>query len=137
MEKQEVSRIILGTGSYSSVKSGNTISVTGDGGNAWGYFGPSYKKLAPRLVTYTPYAEKYQELLKLREDALRLKEYLEMRKRIEDEYIESYYALRLKGLDVEELLYTLRAKFGEDIILLCHEPIEEFCHRINRRLCRT
>ena len=33
--------IILGTGSYDNVLSGNTVSVTGDGGNAWNYFGPA------------------------------------------------------------------------------------------------
>ena len=40
----DLSKIILGTGNYYDVKSGNTVSVTGDGGNAWGYFGPAYKK---------------------------------------------------------------------------------------------
>lgn len=76
----DVSKIILGTGSYSTVLSGNTVSITGDGGNAWEYYGPAYKKLAPRLVTYTPYAKKYEELLKLKKDALRLHEYLHLRK---------------------------------------------------------
>lgn len=126
---QNLSKIILGTGNYASVKSGNTLSVTGDGGNAWEYFGPAYKKLAPKLVTYLPYAEKYQRLIELRSDALRVKEYLELRRQIEDEYIESYYNLRLKNLNVEELLITLYNKFGDNIILLCHEPVEEFCHR--------
>ncbi len=126
---QNLSKIILGTGNYASVKSGNTLSVTGDGGNAWGYFGPAYKKLAPKLVTYLPYAEKYQKLIELRSDVLRVKEYLELRRQIEDEYIESYYNLRLKNLNVEELLITLYNKFGDNIILLCHEPVEEFCHR--------
>ena len=126
---QNLSKIILGTGNYASVKSGNTLSVTGDGGNAWGYFGPAYKKLAPKLVTYLPYAEKSQKLIELRSDALRVKEYLELRRQIEDEYIESYYNLRLKNLNVEELLITLYNKFGDNIILLCHEPVEEFCHR--------
>lgn len=129
MSNNELSKIILGTGSYANVKGGNTVSVTGDGGNAWGYFGPSYKKLAPKLVTYVPYAEKYEELLKLRQDALKLKEYLEFRKQIEDEYIKSYYDIRLKDLDVMELLNTLHERFGDDIILLCHEPEDEFCHR--------
>lgn len=129
MERIEVSKVILGTGNYENVKQGNTVSITGDGGNAWGYFGPAYKKLAPRLVTYTPYAEKYLELLKLRQDALRLKEYIEFRRQIEDEYIASYYETRLKRLDVEELLYILEDKFGDDIILLCHEGSKDFCHR--------
>ena len=121
-----LSKVILGTGNYYDVKSGNTVSVTGDGGNAWGFYGASYKKLAPRLTTYIPYSEKYEELLKLKSD---LKKYLDFRKIIEDEYIKSYYDLRLKDLDVKALLYTLSNKFGDSIILLCHEPIDEFCHR--------
>ena len=121
-----MSKVILGTGSYDSVSFGNCVSVTGDGGNAWGFYGASYKKLAPRLTTYIPYSEKYEELLKLKSD---LKKYLDFRKIIEDEYIKSYYDLRLKDLDVKALLYTLSNKFGDSIILLCHEPIDEFCHR--------
>ena len=121
--------IILGTGNYENVKSGNTVSITGDGGNAWGYFGPAYKKLAPRLVTYIPYAEKLDELIELKKDVSKLKEYLEYRKKLEDEYIRSYYDIRLKDLDVNELLNTLSERFGNNIVLLCHEPVDEFCHR--------
>ena len=124
-----LSKVILGTGNYYDVKSGNTVSVSGDGGNGWKYFGPAYKQLAPKLVTYTPYAEKLEELEKLKEDVSKLKEYVEFRKQIEDEYIRSYYDIRLKDLDAKDLLYTLNKKFGNDIILLCHEPIDEFCHR--------
>ena len=125
----DVSEIILGIGSYSTVLSGNTVFITGDAGNAWEYYGPAYKKLAPRLATYIPYAEKYAELLSLRENALQIQEYMTMRKQIEDQYIESYYETRLKELDVLVLLNTLQQKFGNQIILLCHENIEEFCHR--------
>lgn len=129
MGQLDISKIILGTGNYNDVRKGNTVSITGDGGNAWGYYGFAYKKLAPRLVTYTTYAEKYEELLTLREDTLKLKEYIELRKQIEDEYIASYYETRLKDLNIEELMTTLENKFGSNIILLCHEPIDEFCHR--------
>ena len=122
----ELTKVILGTGNYENVKSGNTVSVTGDGGNAWGYYGPSYKKLAPKLVTYVPYSYKYEELQKIKEDIEKYKEY---RRQIEDEYIKSFYDIRLKDLDVKELLNTLNEKFGSEIILLCHEPVEEFCHR--------
>lgn len=129
MLQNDISKIILGTGNYNNVKTGNTVSVTGDGGNAWGYYGQSYKKLAPRLVTYLAYTEKYEELLKLKQEVLDIKECVDLRKRIEDEYINSYYETRLKDLDVNKLLYELRDKFGEHIILLCHEDIKEFCHR--------
>lgn len=129
MTQIDVSKIIIGTGNYSTVKRGNTVSVTGDGGNAWGYYGPAYKKLAPRLATYNPYAEKYEKLLKLKEDLSKVKEYFDYRKQIEDEYIASFYETRLKDLDIIDLLDTLESKFGDNIILLCHEPICDFCHR--------
>ena len=125
----DISKVILGTSNYENIKSGNTVSVTGDGGNAWGYFGPSYKKLAPKLVTYTPYHDKLEKLQNLKKDVMRLKEYIEYRKVIEDEYIKSYYDIRLKNLNIEELLNIFYNKFGSDIILLCHEPVDEFCHR--------
>jgi len=125
----ELSKIVLGTGNYQNVKSGNTVSITGDGGNAWGYFGPSYKKLAPKLATYNEYASKLSELVGLKKDVLKIKEYLELKRQIEDEYIKSYYDTRLKNLDIKELFYILKEKFGTDIILLCHEPVGEFCHR--------
>ena len=129
MKDSKLDKIILGTGNYKNVLSGNTVSVTGDGGNAWGYFGASYKKLAPRLVTYTPYAKKYEELQKIKADLTRLKEYQEKRREIEEEYIKSYYETRLKDLDARDLLETLYEKFGDNIILLCHESVDEFCHR--------
>ena len=121
----DIKDIILGTGKYNNVKCGNTVSITGDGGNAWGYLGPAYKRLAPRLKTYLNYANGYQELLKIND----INEYKRLKKEIEDEYIKSYYETRLKGLDVYELLDTLYNRFGRNIILLCHEDITDFCHR--------
>lgn len=129
MKTTDLSKIILGTGNYEDVLSGNTVSITGDGGNAWGYYGPSYKSLAPRLVTYKEYAKQYETLLKVKQDMLCLKAYIEFRKEIEDAYIASYYETRLKNLDIIDLLTILEKKFGNHIILLCHEPIDEFCHR--------
>ena len=96
--------IIIGTGSYHNVKNGNTVSITGDGGNAWKYYGPAYLKLAPRLFTYTPYAEKLETLKELKSNLLEYKKY---RREIEDEYIKSYYESRLKNLDINLLLITL------------------------------
>ena len=129
INKDNVSKILMGTGSYENVRTGFSVSITGDGGRAWGYYGPMYKKLAPRLFTYNSYAKKLEKLKKLKEDISRLREYMEYRKKIEDEYIQSYYDTRLKNLDVMELLYKLSGKYGNDIILLCHEPVDEFCHR--------
>ena len=40
--------IIKGTSCYANAKSGNLVSITGDGGNAWGFYGNAYKKMSPR-----------------------------------------------------------------------------------------
>lgn len=121
-------QVIIGTGSYDTAKSGNTVSITGDGGNAWNYYGPAYKKLAPRLVTYREYANNIKILENIKEN-ITSKEYQELKRQNELKYIESYYETRLKALDVYYLLETLQEKFGLNIILLCHEPPMEFCHR--------
>ena len=62
---QDFKKVILGTGNYNNVKEGNRVSVTGDGGNAWGYFDASYKKLSPKLITYIPYKENLERLKEL------------------------------------------------------------------------
>lgn len=127
-KENEVKRIILGTGSYDTVKFGNTVSITGDGGNAWNYFGPAYKKLAPRLMTYLLYADALKDLEKIK-DSIPIEEYTKKKRKIEFTYIKSYYETRLKNLEMEDFLKTLEAKFGTNIIFLCHEPVNEFCHR--------
>jgi len=117
-----VRNVILGTGCYQNVKSGNTVSITGDGGNAWGYYRPSYKKLAPSLKLYQYYRDNPDNL-----NDVELIEY----------YINDYYHHRLEKLNVYELLYEFKNSFDEDIILLCHElpsdcdiiTKQHFCHR--------
>ena len=123
---EDYSKIILGTGNYENVKSGNTVSITGDGGNAWGYYGRTFKKLAPRLKTYEEYINNIDFLRNL---SLELDEYKKEVKRIEDEYIKSYYETRLQDVYIYDLLEEMHRRFGNNIILLCHEPIDEFCHR--------
>lgn len=112
--------IIKGTSCYENAKSGNLVSITGDGGNAWGFYGNAYKKMSPRLYLWQYYDQNPNNLT---EDELI------------DWYIKEFYDLRLKNLDPNELINTLNQKFGEEIILLCHElpglniNKEHFCHR--------
>ena len=114
--------IIIGTSCYENVKSGNTVSITGDGGNAWGYYGPAYKKLAPSLKLYEYYRDN--------PDNLSDKELVEY-------YINEYFNYRLKSLNTKEMLYEFKERFGTEIILLCHElpsnsseiTKKHFCHR--------
>ena len=113
--------IIKGTSCYENAKSGNLVSITGDGGHAWGFYGNAYKKLAPRLYLWQYYDQNPD---KLTEDELI------------DWYIKEFYNSRLKDLNPYELMDTLKQKFGEEIILLCHElpgikiNKKHFCHRI-------
>ncbi len=112
--------IIKGTSCYANAKSGNLVSITGDGGNAWGFYGKLYKKMSPRLYLWQ-YYDKNPD--KLSEDELI------------NWYIKEFYNLRLKDLNPNVLIDTLKQKFGEEIILLCHEMPgsdinkEHFCHR--------
>lgn len=112
--------IIKGTSCYDLAKSGNLVSITGDSGNAWGFFGKAYKKMSPRLYLWQYYDQN--------PDALNEEELI-------DWYIKEFYELRLKNLNVYDLLEELRDKFGNEIVLLCHElPGVElnknhFCHR--------
>lgn len=112
--------IIKGTSCYINAKSGNLVSITGDGGNAWGFYGNAHKKMSPRLYLWQYYNQNPENLT---EDELI------------DWYIKEFYDLRLKDLNPNELIDTLNQRFGEDIILLCHElpglkiNKEHFCHR--------
>jgi len=112
--------IIKGTGSYKNVKNGNMVSITGDGGNAWGFYGNIYKKIAPKLYLWKYYDANPDNLSE--EDII-------------DWYIKEFYELRLKNLNVLDFLEILKQKFGEEIILLCHEEPnlklskKHFCHR--------
>lgn len=112
--------VVKATSCYDNAKNGNLVSITGDGGNAWGFYGPSYKKMSPRLYLWQYYDQNPDQLS---EDELI------------DWYINEFYNLRLKELNANDLLETLKERFGNDIILLCHElpgleiNKEHFCHR--------
>ena len=112
--------IIKGTSCYKNAKKGNLVSITGDGGNAWGFYGNSYKKMSPKLYLWQYYDENPDNLTD---------------EELIDWYIEEFYKLRLKDLNPNELMNILKQKFGEEIILLCHElpgisiNKKHFCHR--------
>ncbi|MBQ9853664.1 MAG: hypothetical protein IJO57_01365 [Bacilli bacterium] len=114
--------IIIGTSCYQHAKSGNMLSVTGDGGNAWGYYGKAYKKLSSSLKLYEYYRDNPDNL--------------EENELIKN-YIKEYFNHRLANLNTKELLYEFKERFGKHIILLCHElpsnstviSKKHFCHR--------
>lgn len=112
--------IIKGTSCYENTKSGNLVSITGDGGNAWGFYGNAYKKLSPSLYLWQYYDQNPDNLTEIE---------------LIDRYIKEFYNLRLKNLNSYNLMNILEQKFGEEIILVCHElPGKDinkkyFCHR--------
>ena len=112
--------IIKGTSCYENAKNGNLVSITGDGGNAWGFYGNAYKKMSPRLYLWQYYDQNPDNLTE---------------EELIDWYIKEFYELRLKNINPYDLLNNLNQKFGDEIILICHELSgielnkEHFCHR--------
>ena len=112
--------IIKGTSCYENAKGGNLVSITGDGGNAWGFYGPACKRMAPKLYLWEYYDKNPDNLSE---------------EELIDWYIKEYYELRLKELNAYDFLDMMKKEYGENIILLCHElPGKEinkkhFCHR--------
>ena len=109
----DLSKVILGTGNYYDVKSGNTVSVTGDGGNTWGYFGPAYKKLAPKWEFFNEWKNGSH-------------------KGDNDYYIQHFKDEVLAPLKPEDVIRELSELAGVEphkIILLCYEKPGDFCHR--------
>lgn len=114
--------IIIGTSCYQNAHSGNLVSITGEGGNAWGFYGPAYKKLAPSWKLYEYWRDNPDGLTDIE---------------LIEHYIKEYFYHRLEKLNTKELLYEFKERFGKEIILLCHElpsesdimSKEHFCHR--------
>ena len=102
----------LSTGSYSNCKSGNLVSISGDKGKSANFNGNAYTKLAPKRDFFV--AWKYNTTLS------------------EDEnnkyYMREFYKQVLADLNPIELLKELRY-FGDDVVILCYEQNDEFCHR--------
>jgi len=101
------------TGSYNNCKHDNLISISGDKGKSIGYNGVSYTKLAPKLSFWR---EWHNNIGVLSDD--------ENNKF----YINTFYTEVLSKLDAKEV-YDELSSYGDDIILLCYEDSNLFCHR--------
>lgn len=60
--------IILGTGSYENIKSGNTISIDRMGGREYGYNGRAFTGLVPPQEIKEEYKRKMAEIARIRGD---------------------------------------------------------------------
>ena len=101
------------TGNYKNCKNGNTISISRDKGEDANYNGRAYTKLAPGKDFW--------------------KIWLNNKGKISDEennmfYMQKYYETVIKNLDAKEV-YNELLEYGDDLILLCYEEPNDFCHR--------
>ena len=101
------------TGNYENCKTGNVISISRDKGEDANYEGKSYTKLAPGKGFW--------------------KEWLNNKGKISDEennlfYMQKYYETVISNLDAEEVFEEL-SSYGDNLIMLCYEKPDDFCHR--------
>ena len=101
------------TGCYDNCKNGNLVSISGDKGRSVGFYGESYTKLAPKKSFWNIW---HNNIGKIDEDENNRY------------YMCEFYKQVLSKLKASEVLNELQA-FGENIILLCFEKEDVFCHR--------
>lgn len=101
------------TGSYENCKLGDLVSISGDKGKSVGFEGNSYTKLAPK-----------KEFWKIWHDNIGKISEEENNKY----YMEEYYKQVLSKLDANTVYGELN-EFGKNVVLLCFEQNNEFCHR--------
>lgn len=97
------------TGSYNSCKSGNLVSISWDKGKDANFFGKTMTELAPKKEFWDTW-KKNRTILTEAENNFY--------------YIKEYYNQVLLQTDFSQLLGS-----EEDIILLCYEDSDMFCHR--------
>lgn len=101
------------TGSYDNCKLGDLVSISGDRGRSVGFTGNAYTKLAPK-----------KEFWKIWHDNIGKISEEENNKY----YMEEYYKQVLSKLDAKTVFEEL-SKFGKNVVLLCFEGNNDFCHR--------
>jgi len=136
---------MIRTGSYENIKTGNCISISGDGGKGAGFEGKVYKRLAPKLGFWQEWHNNSEliteeaQVNQLQASASSLHGSASANARVTSAclplserqnnnfYIREYYNQVLKNLDAREVLEDI-----EDMgnpTLLCYESPDEFCHR--------
>ena len=97
------------TGKYGNCKSGNLISISGDHGKMVGFEGKYYPELAPKLSFWKIWKENIGKISEYENTKF---------------YINEYYLQVLLNADLESIIES-----DEDVVFLCNEDSEDFCHR--------
>ncbi len=98
------------TGYWAKAKEYELHNLTPVGISGWtpdGYIGKTYKKLAPKYYWWREWHDKHLS---------------------ESWYIDKYNETVLKPLDAVRVATDLQS-MGQDVVLLCFETPEKFCHR--------
>ena len=101
------------TGSYNNCKLGELVSISGDKGKRVGFTGNAYTKLAPKKEFWQTW---HNNIGKINEE--------ENNKF----YMKEYYKNVLLKLNSKEIIKEL-SDYGNNVILLCYEDKDDFCHR--------
>jgi len=103
----------LYTGNYKNCTSDKTLSISRDKGEDANYEGKSYPKLAPPKSFWKEWHDNIGVISEEENNKF---------------YMEKYYETVIKDLDANEV-YNDLSEYGEEVILLCYEEPEDFCHR--------
>ena len=120
--QDDLRKIILGTSSIKNAQGCNRVLID----NTRDIHIPTYTKLAPKESTIINYNNDLLELSKLKNNP---DEYNKYKEQIENDFIRRYYFNRLNHLNIRSLLNKLYDKYGEDIILISHEDIDQISNR--------
>lgn len=101
------------TGSYANCKTGNLVSISGDKGNSINFIGNSYTKLAPKKDFWKKWHNNIGKISEWENNRF---------------YMEQFYKTVLSKLNPKDVMKELET-FGKNVILLCYEDNEAFCHR--------
>ena len=101
------------TGSYANCQLGNLVSISLDKGKSADFIGDSYIGLAPQREFFRIWKD---NKTLLSEDANNLY------------YMKEFYKKVLCNLDPKKVLEDL-SQFGDNVIILCYENSDQFCHR--------
>ena len=101
------------TGSYENCKLGDLVSISGDKGRSVGFEGNAYTKLAPRKEFWKTWHDNIGKISEEENNKY---------------YMEEYYKQVLSKLDAKNV-YEELSKFGKNVVLLCFEENDKFCHR--------
>lgn len=101
------------TGNYENCKIGDLVSISGNKGKSVNFTGNAYTKLAPKKEFWKTWHDNIGKISEEENNKF---------------YMQEFYKQVLLKLNPEEVLRDLE-KFGKNVILLCYEENQDFCHR--------